>query len=111
MLHVSHVSCKGSLGDGSDSTNLNPGEAMSSVMPMGDLASKSLLSVDAKIKNQEKFFFFVRFFCKMYPSLGCGALSAKCTAGANILGYFLFPWPWHWTLQKPPLLQPPFLGS
>ena len=22
----------------------------------------------------------------MYASLGCGALSAKCTAGANILG-------------------------
>ena len=32
-------------------------------------------------------------FCKMYASLGCGVLSAKCTAGANILGYFLFPWP------------------
>ena len=32
-------------------------------------------------------------FCKMYASLGCGALSAKCTAGANILGYFLLPWP------------------
>ena len=50
-------------------------------------------------------------FAKMYASLGCGALSAKCTAGPNILGYFLFPWPWHWTLQKPPLLKPPCLGS
>ena len=28
---------------------------------------------------------------KMYRSLGCGAPSAKCTAGPNILGYFLFP--------------------
>ena len=48
-------------------------------------------------------------FCKMYASLGCGALSAKCTVGANILWYYLFPWLWHWTLQKPPLLKPPFL--
>ena len=32
-------------------------------------------------------------FCKMCASLGCGALSAKCTAAANILGCFLFPWP------------------
>ena len=31
-------------------------------------------------------------FCKMYASLGCGALSAKCTAGHNILGYSLLPW-------------------
>ena len=30
-------------------------------------------------------------FCKMYASLGCGARSAKSTAGANILGYSLFP--------------------
>ena len=50
-------------------------------------------------------------FCKVDASLGCGALSAKCTAGATILGYFLSPWPWHWTLQKPPLLKPPFLVS
>ena len=31
------------------------------------------------------------FFCEMYASLGCGAPSAKCTAGPTILGYFLFP--------------------
>ena len=37
--------------------------------------------------------FFEGGFCKMYASLGCGALSAKSTAGANILGYSLFPWP------------------
>ena len=53
-------------------------------------------------RNQEK---------GMYTSLSCGALSAKCTAGPNILGSFLFPWPWHWTRQKLPLLKPPFLGS
>ena len=29
-------------------------------------------------------------FCKMSASLGCGALSAKCTAGANALGIFCF---------------------
>ena len=29
-------------------------------------------------------------FCRMYASLGCGALSAKCTAGANILAIFCF---------------------
>ena len=32
-------------------------------------------------------------FYKMHASLGCGALSAKSTAGANFLRYFLFPWP------------------
>ena len=48
------------------------------------------------------------FFSKIYASLGCGALSAKWTAGPNVLAYFLFAWPWHWTLQKPPLLKPPF---
>ena len=25
----------------------------------------------------------------MYASLGCGAPGAKCTAGPNVLGYFL----------------------
>ena len=63
-----------------------------------------------KIRSQEKGDFRRVFFCKMYASLGCGALTAKCIAGANILGYFLFSWRWHWTLQKPPLLKPPFLG-
>ena len=29
-------------------------------------------------------------FCKLYASLGCAALSSKCTAGANTLGYFCF---------------------
>ena len=47
----------------------------------------------------------------MHASLGCGALSAKWTVGANILWYYLLPWPWHWTLQRPPLLKFPFLGS
>ena len=32
-------------------------------------------------------------FCKMHASLGRGALSTKCTVGANILWYYLFPWP------------------
>ena len=50
------------------------------------------------------------FFAKMYASLGCGVLRAKCIAGSNILRYFLFSWAWHWILQKPPLLKPPFLG-
>ena len=78
---------------------------------------------------------FRRGFCKMYASLGCGALSAKCTAGPNVLGYIyiyvyvyvyvfvffffsffpfflfsFFPWPWHLTLEKLPLLKPPFLA-
>ena len=47
----------------------------------------------------------------MYASLDCGALSAKCTAGPTILGLFWVPWTWHSTLQNPPLLKPPFLGS
>ena len=29
-------------------------------------------------------------FAKTYASLGCGAPSAKCTAGPNAPGYFLF---------------------
>ena len=41
----------------------------------------------------------------MCASLGCGALSATCTAGAGILGYFLVPWlaiPRSWyRAQKP----------
>ena len=32
-------------------------------------------------------------FCKNVRLCGCAALSAKCTAGPNILGYFLFPEP------------------
>ena len=47
-------------------------------------------------------------FCKMYASLDCGAPSAKCTAWSNIVAYALFPWAWRLTLQKPPLLKPPF---
>ena len=29
----------------------------------------------------------------------------------HILGYLLFSWVWHWILQTPSLLKPPFLGS
>ena len=43
-------------------------------------------------KNQEprKRGFWKGIFAKMYASLGCAALSAKCTAGPNIHDYFLF---------------------
>ena len=44
-----------------------------------------------ELKNQEKGGFRRFFFAKMYASLGCGALSAKCTVGSNILGSFLLP--------------------
>ena len=47
----------------------------------------------------------------MYASVGCGSLSAECPAGTNNLGNFLSSWAWRSTLQKPPLLKPPFLGS
>ena len=51
-------------------------------------------------------------FCKMHASLGRAALSAKCIAGPNILGYLLmFSWWRRSTPQKPSLLNPPFLGS
>ena len=65
---------------------------------------------DPLIRNQEKGV-FEGGFCKMYASLGRDAASAKCTAGPNTFGYFFFPWAWPWTLQKPPSLKPPFLGS
>ena len=29
-------------------------------------------------------------FARMYASLGCGSLSARCTAGTSALGYFCF---------------------
>ena len=64
-----------------------------------------LVSHETKLRSQEKGF-LEGGFCKMYASLGCGALSARCTAGATILGYFLSPWPWHWTLKTPFLLAP-----
>ena len=32
-------------------------------------------------------------FAKLDASLRRGTLSAKCTAGPNILGYFLLSWP------------------
>ena len=46
----------------------------------------------------------------MYASLGCGALSARCTAGPDILDYILFLGV---TLAsaETPLAKPPFLGS
>ena len=40
------------------------------------------------VSGAEKRGFLEGGFCKMHASLGCGALSAKCTAGANILEYF-----------------------
>ena len=64
-----------------------------------------------KFRNQEKGVFRRVLFANMCASLGCGALSAKCTAGPNIRGYVLFPSAWHWTLQKHPSLKPLFLGS
>ena len=36
------------------------------------------------------FFVLKGVFARIYASLGCGALSAKCTAEPNILGYFCF---------------------
>ena len=65
----------------------------------------------SKIQELKKGDFTKEVFAKMYASPGCGAPGAKCTAGPNILGYFLFPSAGHWTMQKPPLLKPPFLGS
>ena len=45
----------------------------------------------------------------MYASLGRGALSARCTAGPNTLGYFgVFSF--GATVQKPFLLKPSFAG-
>ena len=38
-----------------------------------------------RFRNKEKGF-DKGVFARMYASLGCGALSAKCTAGPNILG-------------------------
>ena len=39
-----------------------------------------------------------------------GQWCSECWAvGPNILGCFLFPWAWHWTLEKPPLPNPLFL--
>ena len=37
------------------------------------------------------------------------ALWVPNVLGPISLGYFLFPWASRWTLQKPPLLNPPFL--
>ena len=39
-----------------------------------------------KIRNQEKGFFRRGVFAEMYASVGSGALSARCTAGAQ------YPW-------------------
>ena len=51
-------------------------------------------------------------FAKMYASLGCGAPSAKCTAGPNILGcFFCFPRRDTGPCRNPPLLKPPCLNS
>ena len=36
--------------------------------------------------------FWKEVFANIYASLGCGALSAKSTAGSNILGYLLLSW-------------------
>ena len=46
------------------------------------------------------------------PLLAGGAPSAKCAAGPNALGYFLFPSAWHWEPCRNPLCEkPPFLNS
>ena len=60
--------------------------------PPGGLQTEKV-SLCALLSGTKKRGFLEGGFCKMYASLGCGALSAKCIAGANILGYFLFPWP------------------
>ena len=41
----------------------------------------------------------------MYASLGCDALSAKCTAGSSILGYFMFL---GGDTAETPFAKPPF---
>ena len=46
----------------------------------------------SRLREPRKGFFLEGGFCKMYASLGCGALGAKCTAGPNILIYILFAW-------------------
>ena len=44
----------------------------------------------------------------MYASRGCGALSAKSTAGPNILDYFLFPWGVTLDSAETPFAKTPF---
>ena len=61
------------------------------------------------VRNKEKGGFKKGVFAQMYASLGRDAVSAKCASGPNTLGCFLCSWAWPWTLQKPPLLKPPFL--
>ena len=52
----------------------------------------SFFSSAANVRSQKKGAFRRGVFGNMYASLGCGALSTKCTAGRLVLDYFLFPW-------------------
>ena len=47
-------------------------------------------------------------FCKMYASLGCGALSAKCIAGANVFGYFFVSFSAALDYTETPFAKTPF---
>ena len=62
------------------------------------------------IRNQEKGVFRRGFLQSVHLSwLWRSGCQMHCWG--QYPSYFLLPWPWHWTLQKPPLLKPPFLGS
>ena len=51
------------------------------------------------------------FWQKCTPLLAVALWVPNVLLGPISLGTFSFPLPWDWTLQKPSLLKPPFLGS
>ena len=64
-----------------------------------------------ELVTHKKEFFRSFFLSKMHASLGCGALSAKCTAGPNAPGCFFCFLGRGTGLCRSPLPKPPFLGS
>ena len=66
------------------------------------------VSIHDKFQEPRKGGYWKGFLHKIYASLGCGALSAKCTAGPNILDYFLFPWAWQLDSADTPFAKAPF---
>ena len=66
--------------------------------------------MSSETQEPRKGFFLKGVFARIYVSLGCSALSAKCTAGPNILGYFCFHGRDARLCKRKPLLKPPFLG-
>ena len=78
---------------------------------MQNIMFANIISLEFLQSRTKKRGFLEGGFARMYASLGCGALSAKCTAGPNILGILVLLGVTLDSAETPFATTPPSHGS